>query len=327
MKHSSFLVSLPTRRSRHDTIGIPIGVSGSASRLYVGIAALLILMGAGCDVSRISSILTNSQPSGQPSASLQNVTSAERAKKILFVRGSVIVMKQGFKGIAGPLVEKLGFGGGEGTRDISIRKFAEAVNADIEWKLTAKVPANPKDLKDSGTRQTSGAILGANLLSSHTLYLPGYWVEGERTAKDASVIWLSQDVFEDLAASKSGTLDFGILDIRQTGALNVAKELAHTLDRLKASVNREKKDVNYIETDSQPSDWTLKVNGKDVTVQVLKARNWFGEIVVLNSKKNPLVLKVTLNPLALAAIDTAVGSAFLTNGLGYEIVELKDVKE
>ncbi len=286
----------------------------------------LLLFGAGCDVSRISDFVKPPESSSQAPSSLGGLTSKQTAERIVLVPGSVIVMKQGFKGIAGPLVEKLGFGGGEGTRNIVIRSFSPTVKADIEWKLTAKVPANPKDLKDSGIRQTVGAIIGVNLFTSHTLYLPGYWVEGDRDANASSAIWLSQDVFENLAASKSGTLDFGILDLKQTGALNVAKELTRTLDRLKASADRQKKDVNFIEADPEPSDWTLKINGTDATVQVLKARNWFGEIVVLNSKKNPLVLKVTLNPLALAALDTAVGSAFLANGLGYEITELKDVK-
>lgn len=287
------------------------------------------LVGAGCPSSLLKPVPQLSAPSAPKLASFENLTSAQAAEKIAFVGGNVIVMKQGFKGIAGQLIEKLGFGGGEGERDIVLRGFAPAVKADLEWKLTAHVPPNPKDPTDSGIRQTTGVITGANLLTSHKLYLPGYWVEGEQGSKDASVIWLSQDVFEDLSKSKFGTLDFGILDLEQTGALKIAQDLSQALNKFRTTVERAsaKKDVYDIEADPEPSDWPLIVNGKNVTVQVIKARNWFGEIVVLNSKKNPLVLKVTLNPLAIAAIDSASGGSLLKYGLGYEITELKDIQE
>lgn len=290
---------------------------------------MLSLVGAGCPSSILNLAAPSGVPSGPKPATFENLTPAQAAEKISFVGGNVIVMKQGFKGIAGQLIEKLGFGGGEGTREITIRGFAPAVKADLEWKLTARVPANPKDPMDSGIRQTTGAIVGANLLIAHKLYLPGYWVEGEQGSKDASVIWLSQDVFENLSKSKFGTLDFGILDLEQTGALKIAKDLAQALNKFKTTVEQAntKKDVYFIEADPEPSDWPLIVNGKSVTVQVIKARNWFGEIVVLNSKKNPLVLKVTLNPLAIAAVDSASGGSLLKYGLGYEITELKDIQE
>lgn len=287
------------------------------------------LMGFGCvsDVSRFTA--APSVPSGPKRAVFEGLSPKDAAKKIMFVGGNVIVMKQGFGGIGGKLAEQIGFGGHEGTREIVVRSFAPGNRADIEWKLQTKVQPNPQDLKDTGIREKTGQILGGKLLSGHKLYLPGYWGEGEKDALDTSIIWLSHDVYDDLSKNRVSTLDLGVTDRVIAGSLVAAQDVQAAIAKLRGEADAvgKRKDVFLIEADPEPSKWTLKINGVNATVQVIKARSWFGELVVLDHRQNPLVLKVTLNPLALAAADVTTGSGFLKNALGYEITELRDITE
>jgi hypothetical protein len=292
---------------------------------FLPIVAAVAFVGVGCrDVST-----SVQSPSGPKPATFENLSPQDAAKKVMFVGGNVILMKQGFGGIGGKLAQKLGFGGSEGIREIVVKSFAPAQRADIDWKLTTKVTPDPKDPKDSGTRQTTGQILGGKLLSAHKLYLPGYWTEGEKSALDTSIIWLSQDVYDDLSKNHVSTLDLGVIDETIAGSLAAAKDLQAALAKLTSAAEAVgvRKDVYLMEADMEPSTYTLKINGTDVKVQVITARSWFGEITVLDNKQNPLVLKVTLNPIALAALNSMAGSEFFRNGLGYEITELKDLVE
>lgn len=305
----------------------------SSTRVFRFAACILgfSLFGAGCALtSPLSSLGSPSPETGPKNANFENLSPEDAAKKMNLVGGNVIVMKQGFGGIGGKLAESLGFGGNEGTREVTVFAFAPGVRADIGWKLMTKVTPDPKDPKDTGNRQLTGSILDGKLQNAHKLFLPGYWTEGERDGLDTSIIWVSQDVYADLTRNKVSTLDLGILDPVLTGFVKPTAELTYALNALKKQAESvgQRKDVFLMNADTTTSTYALKVNGKtDVTVQAIKARNWFGEIVVLANPQNPLVLKVTLNPLILAAIQTTSGGKFLENGLGYHITELKDIQE
>lgn len=294
------------------------------------IGIFVAFAGAGCAVKLpdVSKIQLPSVTVATESTAVGSVTPKQAAEKILFRTGSVIVMKQGFSGIAGKLADKLGFGGSEARREISIRRFESKNVADIEWTLTTKETPDPKNPKDTGERVSKGVLNGADLLTAHKLYLPGYWSERELSAFGTSVIWVSKAVFDDLARTKKSTLNFGILDEALYGSLKAADDLKSALSKLKGQTDTlgKKQDLNVIEMDQATSTRTLTVNGKEILVQVLTARNWFGEVTVLDNAANPLVLKVALNPVMLAAAD-AVGGNFLRYGLGFEITELKDIRE
>ena len=61
-------------------------------------------------------------------------------------------------------------------------------------------------------------------------------------------------------------------------------------------------------------EWPLEVNGRPTVVSAIRARNWFGEIVVLNNRQNPLILK-----LSLASEEGGDDTAILDELFGYEI--------
>jgi hypothetical protein len=273
--------------------------------------------------SSASSTSTSSTPavaSGPKEAVFDGLSSQDATKKIQLTAGSVMEMRQGFGGIGGKVADIFGVGG-QGVRDIVIDAFAPAHTASLHWKLTTQ--------KDKITTQTTGSINDADLLRAHTLYLPGYWREGDQKALGTSVLWLSQDEYEDLAKLKNTSVDFGLFTPELVDSLPKDTDLQAAIQRVKdtAIAAGNKIDVYYVVADPNQTEQKLTINGKEVTVQVITARSWFGEIVVLANKQYPLVLKVTLNPIALAAVDSMSGSTYLSHAMGYEITELKDIQE
>ncbi|MFH1621268.1 MAG: hypothetical protein ABIB04_04255 [Patescibacteria group bacterium] len=278
--------------------------------LSLFVLACLLLAGSGCASSKIEVV----EAPGLKSVSLGTLDSAEAAQKINLVRGNTIKMKQKFSEAGVKLADAYAMGS-EGERELVIRRFAPGFNADIEWKY--------KTMIGDETANYSGAVVGGDLQSAHELFLPVYWQEGEKTAMGSGIIWLSQDVFENLSKAGVSTFSFGILNKEENEALvasSTKNGFNYALSKLDGEVRAiiGNKDVYLTTAEKDFGEYTLKVNGEDVKVQVIKASNWFGEILVLNNKQNPMVLKVTTNDLA---------GGDLAGFYDYEITELNGLVE
>jgi hypothetical protein len=83
-----------------------------------------------------------------------------------------------------------------------------------------------------------------------------------------------------------------------------------------------REDITLVKAVAPEEEYPLTVNGKEIRVKAIRARNWFGEIVVLKNPENPLVLKLSLNPLTYGAAGAVAKSADLKNVFGYEIAKL-----
>ena len=317
------------------------------SRLCVALS-LAASMGFGCRGSAPSTV----EVTGPKPAVFENVSPKDAAAKINFTAGNILLIRQGFTGLASSIAAKFGFGVDEGVRTVVIKSFAPSQRADVEWKLTSKVETAAsikaradfeKKKKPVGigeaelkapepvyqTREVTGSVLKANLQSAHSLFLPAAWPEGITDAYGSGIIWLSSDVYENLVKSKQSTLDLGLFEPSISKTLESVGEFKTALGKLKGQVDQvgDRQDVYLFTADPDLTDWKLKVNGADVTVQVFKAHSWFGEIVVLNNPQNPLVLKVTVNPLSSGILDLVSGKSAFKDFLGYEVTELKDIQE
>lgn len=259
-------------------------------------------------------------PAGPKPATFDNLSPSDAAKKVAFVPSSVIRLRQTFRSAGAALAKEAGWGS-EIDREVVIRKFAPGVRADVEWKAVTSVPLKePKDGQTAESKQYTGTVLDGNLQSSRDLFLPVYWAEGERSALNSSLLWLSRDVYENLVKGGVSTFGFGIVTPDQYGSLKMGPALAKGVRSLESEVKRiiDRKDVYLTTAEPERSEWTLKINGQDVKVEVLKAKSWFGEIVALNNPQNPLVLKVTVNKLADGALE---------GYFDYEVTELRDLQE
>lgn len=310
----------------------------SALRFVSLSVVALALFGAGCqNVAQLPQEIT-----GPKIAAFDNVSAKDATAKIQLVRGSTIETRQTFLGFGAKLAAKLAGEGKEGTRVISIERFAPREVASFTWRLSTKeeaessvkARAEAERLKKTVPEPVmvesvvTGNLDGLNLKDAHTLYLPAYWPETDEDVPSlgTSGIWLSGDVFDDLERNRVSTLDFGILDARLQGAVAKVADFRNALSSLEGQKKKIENRVDVFKIDGEKDlvEWPLKVNGKEVKVEVIRAKSWFGEIVVLNNKQNPLVLKTTLNPTA-AELVTGLGP--LKALLGYEVTALDGVQE
>lgn len=313
----------------------------SLLRFSVVSLAFMMMFGAGCSGSTGRS---SGEVTGPVTATFDGLSAQQATEKINFVPGSLIEMRQTFLGVGAQLAVTLAGENKEGVRTVRVDRFAPMERADVSWKIVQKVEteASEKARADATKKKqtvpepvleekvTEGGIDGFNLRDSHDLYVPSYWpTEPHSSSLGASGIWLSDEVYQGLARNRVATLSFGILDATLQGTFGKLTQLkdAFSLLRGQEAAIENRIDVAKLDGEKDIAEWPLKVNGKDVKVEVIKARNWFGEIVVLNNRQNPLVLKATLNPVATLTGKNATTLGKLQSFVGYEIVELNGVQE
>lgn len=282
----------------------------------------LMFLGAGCGwfQDNVANRLPDIRPAGPRPAEFEDATPAEAAKRINLVAGSQIEMKQTGSATTTEKTDVAANDSKEGIRILTLERFAPMVYAQFSWKLSRKV-GNEMDT-------VIGALEGVNLEDSHSLYPPAYWPPEKIDAKSTSAIWLSRPVYEELAKTKNSTLYFGFTDGSLCGHMDTAKVFVDAIGRLSTEAKKVEKttDVDLTKAEAELADWPLIVNDKKVVVQVIKARNWYGEIVVLNNPQNPLILKMTFNPQNESVLKAVSGDGFLQSLLGYEVVALNGVQ-
>lgn len=280
----------------------------------------LVVLGAGCSWIKDKTGNNTIVPTGPKLADFKDAGSAEAAKKVNFVPGSQLEIRQTYLGVGAKEADAAAGDNKDGVRIITIERFAPMVYANLSWKLSRKIEAEMKTVK--------GDIKGIDLKSTHDIYLPAYWPSDDITGKATSGIWLSEDAFNALVKSRMTSVAYGILNSDLYGAMGVAKDFADAVKSLQDVVNEAEKndDLDLAKADADYADWTLKINGQDVVVQVIKAHNWYGEMVVLNNPQNPLILKMTFNPLVSDAANLIKSGDFLSTLVGYEVTRLDNVQ-
>lgn len=318
-------------------------------RIKTGIFIALLgvlTFGAGCNWGKavISNITGSEQPAGPRLAEFDGLNAADASKNINFVAGSQIEMRQTYLGLGAKLADKLSGDNKEGVRIITIERFAPKKVANLKWKLSRKVETDAsikarQAYENGGSKGTApevvtemrtvaGSIENVDLTTTHKLFPPAYWPTEAIHSRGTSAIWVSDEVFEELTKTKTATVYFGITDQMLFGALKTANQFSDAIDKLKGETTKVegKTDVDLTQAEAELAEWPLSVNGKDIKVQVIKARNWFGEIVILNNPQNPLILKMTFNPITKGLINLIGGDGFLQSLLGYEITRLDNVQ-
>lgn len=316
-------------------------------RLFASLA-LIALLGAGCDWRSLP-LVERFSPTTTSTVSLGG-TPLEAAKAIQFLPGDTFEVRQTVFGFGAFLPDLLG--SKDGVRMVTMTRFAPSNFANFSWNVTTEkesdasvaarkkydldLAANPRGIGDASgippvpvmERVTaSGTVMDVSLKTPHSAYLPAYWSSGlNDLMNEKSGIWLSEDAFMELVRTRHTILNLGIFDSEANQAAKNVADLKTALDRLRKQANEDGKfkDLTLLEAEPDFIEYPIQVNGRTVTVSAIKAKNWFGEIIVLNSAQNPLILKVTMNPLASSASDALGGNIALLDKLyGYEISNIK----
>ncbi len=299
------------------------------SRFFLCLGMGLILFGAGCSFPHLPSSTT-------PTSSIATSTN------LLLVPGDRLEIRQTFLGIGAGLPDLTKTK--DGVRLVTLSSFEPRQQAALAWTMSlaqetsssraaraaydADLRAHPRPIGEKTPDPpeivmekvvTSGTVDRLDLFHAHTLFLPAYW-DGLQHTLDKSGLWLSDDVFQELTRTRVATLDFGVERSPISTALTLASDWKKLMNRLHQQADQDQQDPTLVKADPDFIDWTVRVNGSERQVSAFRAKNWYGDLVVLNNRDNPLILKFTANPLASG--DLLGGMDALKKSLGYEITDI-----
>lgn len=305
----------------------------SKTSLLACLCAGLILTGLGCSKGSTIENTTDSQ-------------AQDSAKQVEFIAGDTFVIKQNIYGL-GSFLSGLGSETG-GARNVTITRFAPGYGASLDWNMTLKSEsassvaardAYAQDLKDGkatglppkpefNETVTSGSIQNINLRGSHSAYFPSYW-EATSTLlnEERSAIWLSEDGYQELTRTGRTVLNYGIFDEsfeRATKGFATVKQAMDEFRKKADEAATANTDLTLMQVDPSETKYELMVNGEKKTVSIIKARNWFGEVWILNNQQNPMILKAKLNPFKSSVGDAIAGNEeFFNQFFGFEVTDIQ----
>jgi hypothetical protein len=287
------------------------------SRVLAAALAGFCLIGAGCWSSFDQQFppLPGTQAEVLP---IESVSSTEATARLRLIGGDTFELQQTLFGLGAYLsqVSQAQLN----ARRVEVNHFIPHETAALTWTVTV----DEQKLDHIEEFEASGTISGIDLRRSHTLSNPLYWEPRDMQLVESSALWLSDDAYQELVNTGKTVVNFGVTDEAANTILKNMSEMQSAWDRLRNSSVQQsvREDITLVKAVAPEEEYPLTVNGKEIKVKVIRARNWFGEIVVLKNPENPLVLKLSLNPLTYGAAGAVAKSADLKNVFGYEIAKL-----
>ena len=171
------------------------------------------------------------------------------------------------------------------------------------------------------THEVGGTLFFPDFSTAREFLLPGLWPEGNATIPGSTTLWISANARAELKGGGSASVPFAT----QGPAL---REPAATF--LRRAVDLAGKTPS-----SRPGLWTavppaafgLRVDGADLTVPALGARDWFAAYAVLDGASPALVLAVLPQMASSPPADVFAPALAMRSLLGYRIVEIRRPKE
>ncbi len=295
--------------------------------------AAVSLFGFGCSPSSSTSTPGQQEVTGPKTAVFDNLSPEEATAKINFVPGSFLEVKQTMFQDGSDSLSRISGQSYDVTRDVVIARFAPRNLASVAWQVRGKIESDasikarqdaerlhkPTPAPEFVDHLQQGSINNFDLNQSHIFMGPSFWPEkADADSYGTSGMWLSGEAYDELDHSRVASLDMGILSPNTREGVATAKDVTSALSALQGEEKKVENHIDMIKLDADKDliDYPLTVNGKKVTVKAIRAHDWFGEIIVLNNKQNPLVLKMTLTPKTL-----------LSTYLNYEVTAIGDIQQ
>jgi hypothetical protein len=275
-----------------------------SSRAAFILTSALLLLGAGCDLGAKVSLRWPFELS-KPEA--PDVSEAAMALKTSI--GATLVIQPSFLGVTGTLADLVG--SVEGVKTATVKAFGPGARAEIEWT-------------EKSAPERSGTVATESSEAAHEMFLPVFWKPGERAKTAASLIWLSPEAWRELDGKGSTEWKLGLGGEASVDAalktLQAFNDLASRLSGGSAASATATSPFRMRATGSPA--FPLRVDGELVNVKTIKASSWFADYVVLANPENPLILKVSVNPVAVGALDALKPLEADVSALGYEITSI-----
>lgn len=254
----------------------------------LALAAALPFIGAGCDWKAFVA------------------PPRETSVVLTLKQGLLFSLRPSFLGVTGTVSDVLGAGG---DRTIRVTAAEPGKTVSVDWE----------------TADEKGSITAREYAGSHDLFLPVFWKAGAAELAGNGVLWLSPEAYVELTDQGSTDVRLGL----GGGALERAADL---LASFNAVISR----LSQSATSTAPAlpepflsafkgesaVFPLRIDGTIENVRVILAKSWFADYVILKNPENPLVLKVTVNPLAAEALQVFAPLKIDTRTIGYEITSI-----
>lgn len=187
------------------------------------------------------------------------------------------------------LATERGFGA-TGTATFVVTEYAPKKTARMDWKFDTDLPSK----RGSVHHQYIGNLIEVQFANTADIFPPILWQEGIERAHGTAGIWVSSDVYENIAKSGQSTLLFGMTNFEH--ALGLAPKFPRTALAMQALKDAMEKthpgDPTLGKREEQKVEVSLTVNGKVTTVLAWRVQSWFGEMDILANETNPLILRV-----------------------------------
>ncbi|HWR00214.1 MAG TPA: hypothetical protein VN397_05235 [Candidatus Methylomirabilis sp.] len=295
------------------------------------VAGVLLLAGFGCSKS-------TTNPSEKPVDidAIQRMSPKDAARAIRFKQGSSFEIRQSALKVQNEWVRE---DPELSRRVVTLNEYMPEAGAVVQWTLQQKVRTDEykKALEEfqkgattteprvaHGMLVTAGSLKAVIFKDTHKILFPALWPEGEGSAQSTGAVWVSRAVYEEMSRTRASTVYLNFFDGLATLASG-NEELAKAIEQLRAHANAssERTDLDLMKAEGELSDTALQVNGKEVTVQTIKARSWFGEMTVLNNPENPLILKFSMNPPVTGdSGEASAGMGLLKDLLSFEVTRI-----
>jgi hypothetical protein len=297
----------------------------------ISVLFLAVVFGAGCWKKEAAA------PPADNEDSFASMDAEQAARAVTFKNGSYLVILQ-----TGVAFEGRFYTGdsAKSTRYAELSMFGPGRAAELIWQLEELIETDEsmearaafkrgeheegaeEPVRKYGQIITSGKLSAIDLDKSHELSLPVRWKPEEDKANSAA-IWASADVFSELSRTRNSTVYLDAID-SASQAVSGDEKLESAISALRDHIRSisDRTDVDFMKVGGDAVDWPLTVNGERVNVRAIKARNWFGEIVVLDNPGNPLILKFEFNPNVEGMEAGSEEMNILRGLLGFEVAEV-----
>ena len=171
------------------------------------------------------------------------------------------------------------------------------------------------------TREVGGTLSFPDFGTATELLLPGLWPEGYATIPGSTALWISSNARAELKGGGNASVPLAASapSLREPGATLLRRAI----------------DLSARAPSGRPGVWTagppaafgLRVDGADVTVPTLGARDWFAAYAVLDGTSPALVLAALPQPASSPPADPFAPAHAMRSLLGYRVAEIERPKE
>jgi hypothetical protein len=211
---------------------------------------------------------------------------------------------------------------------VTVQTVQPGESVTVSWRQAIErelPPVDPKPVVGIGTPEPTpateivieeGTITASGLDSAHAALLPLYWPLSETNTTETSLMWLSQEAFEELKRTQQTRWSADVLTKFTHLPVWAIEQLSEE------TAEREL----YLAAEPDFVDLDMTINEQQVKFQAIQAFDDFGnEYIILDDAENPLIVKFRFNAVSTGAIgiDTGIWTLIKAIFSGYQVVEIR----